>query len=170
MHKPDLVEIMQREGIQLRPRGKYFWTQCPLHLERTPSFKIDHEKNFFYCFGCGASGDVITFIQKYKGLSFKESLTYLGISGDKPVGPDARELKKRELLKKFNLWVYTKHDSLCALYRELQAIKTLIRTEQDLEGLAYFYHKESLWICQIEILQGNDDQAKINLYKELCYG
>ncbi len=81
-----------------------------------------------------------------------------------------REIRKCELIKKFNSWCYEKHESLCKLYRELQEIKAVIRTEIDLEGLAYFYHKESLWICQIEILQGNDDQAKFNLYKELCYG
>jgi hypothetical protein len=166
INKPDIERTLRNEGIELKLKGKSLWGLCPFHLEKTPSFKVDLERQSFYCFGCGTGpGDIITFIQKYKNLSFKESLRYLGISG-KPMRPDMREIRKRELLNKFNLWVYTKHDSLCALYRELQEIKPLVRTEQDLETLAFFYHQETFWIHQIEILQGNDDEKKLELYRE----
>jgi DNA primase len=170
MNKPDIETTLRNEGIELKLKGKSLWGLCPFHLERTPSFKVDPERQSFYCFGCGAGGgDVIAFIQKYKNLSFRDALRYLGISG-KPMRPDNKELKKRELLRKFNLWVYTKHDSLCALCRELQEIKPLVKSEEELENLAFFYHREALWIHQIEILQGRDDEAKFRLYREIKYG
>jgi hypothetical protein len=169
INKPDIEEVLMNEGLELKRRGNALWGRCPLHAERTPSFRVDLERQRYYCYGCTSHGDVISFIQKFKSLSFKEALGYLGITG-KPTKPDVREVKKRELLKKFKHWCYTKHDSLCSLYRELQEIKALVRTEQDSESLADFYHQESSWMRQIEILQGSDDEAKFNLYKELCYG
>ncbi len=77
MNKPDIETILRNEGIELKLKGKSLWGLCPFHSERTPSFKVDLERQSFYCFGCGSGGDVIAFIQKYKGLSFKESLRYL---------------------------------------------------------------------------------------------
>jgi DNA primase len=165
--KPDIVEIIESQGVPLRKRGKYFWGLCPLpgHIEKTPSFKVDPEKKSFYCFGCHEGGDVIAFIQKYKYLSFKEALSYLGIN-DKLYKPDSKEFRKRELLQQFKQWCNEYYNDLCFLYRTLQRAKTKVKSEEDLEILSSFYHKESIWISQIEILQGNNDTEKINLFEK----
>jgi hypothetical protein len=109
---------------------------------------------------------VIAFIQKYKGLSFKDALRYLGISG-KPIKPDTKTIRKRELIKAFRQWCFEKHDSLCTLYRELQEVKSMVKTEKDLESLARFYHLEPLWLHHIEILISDDEKAKFELYREI---
>lgn len=55
--------------------GKNGMALCPFHNEKTPSF--DTRRNFYFCYGCGATGDVIDLVQELKGLTFKEAITYL---------------------------------------------------------------------------------------------
>lgn len=172
--KPDIVSTLEKEGIVFKEKNKSLWTLCPLHSEKTPSFKVDPERQTFYCFGCHEHGDVIAFIQKFKGLSFKEALSYLGISTGRPT-PEAikkirQEKHKRELIKGFREWCNDYHNDLCRLYRTLQKAKSKAKTIKEVEALSKFYHKETLWIYQIEILLSNDDEAKFNLYREVAYG
>lgn len=54
-----------------------FKTCCPFHKEKTPSFHIDDRRGMYKCFGCGESGDIISFVQKHENLDFKESLEYI---------------------------------------------------------------------------------------------
>ena len=61
----------------LQPSGSKAKCCCPLHNEKTPSFHIDPVRNTFHCFGCGAGGDAIAFIQKKEGLSFTEAVRFL---------------------------------------------------------------------------------------------
>ena len=63
--------------IKVIPRGNNHIAICPFHNEKTPSFSINNEKGLFYCFGCGAGGNVFNFLSKYKGMSFYESLKYV---------------------------------------------------------------------------------------------
>lgn len=63
--------------IEVIPRGNNFIARCPFHNEKTPSFSINNEKGLFHCFGCGAGGNIFTFLSKYKNLSFYESLKYV---------------------------------------------------------------------------------------------
>lgn len=60
--------------ISLKKKGNSYWGLCPFHHEKTPSFSVNDQKNFFYCFGCGTGGDFFSFMQKYKNISFKESV------------------------------------------------------------------------------------------------
>lgn len=62
---------------QLRPQGGEMQGRCPFHEERTPSFWVNPGKGVYHCFGCGASGDTITFVQEKMGLDFVESIEYL---------------------------------------------------------------------------------------------
>ena len=57
--------------------GRNRMARCPLHEDRTPSFRVSADATLFYCFGCHAKGDVISFIRKRDGLSFKEAVEYL---------------------------------------------------------------------------------------------
>jgi len=169
LNKRDIVTVIENEGFELKDKGKYLWGLCPLHSERYPSFKVDPQRQSFYCFGCGAHGDVITFIQKYRGLSFKGALEYLGING-RPHKPDSKETKRKELLQQFREWCDDYYNDLCQLVRTLYKAMQNAKTVEKVEVLAPFYHLESLWLCEIEILQNNDDQAKFELYKKVVYG
>ena len=65
------------EFIALKKQGENFWSCCPFHSEKTPSFSISPIKNFYKCFGCGVSGDSISFVQKIQGVSFLDAVKYL---------------------------------------------------------------------------------------------
>ena len=71
--KIDIVEFIGLY-IQLKKRGPVSWANCPFHQERTPSFTVNGSKSFFHCFGCGAHGDIFTFLQNYKKISFLDSV------------------------------------------------------------------------------------------------
>ena len=65
----DIVEVVS-ERVSLKRRGRNWVGLCPFHTEKTPSFTVSQEKQMFYCFGCGAGGDVITFWMKSENLDF----------------------------------------------------------------------------------------------------
>lgn len=73
----DLKEIVERYGIKLQKKGHNYFTRCPFHNEKTPSFCVSDR--FFYCFGCQKSGDIFTFVQEIENCSFKEALNRLKI-------------------------------------------------------------------------------------------
>lgn len=164
--KPDIVRVIQNEGVHLMPKGKSFFALCPFHTERKASFQVRPYQQRFKCYGCNEDGDVIAFIMKYHNMTFKEACQYLGIS----FKPDSREIKKQNLVKAFRQWCNEYYDDLCSLYRTLQRAKEKAETIEEVEALAPFYHQESVWLYQIEILQGDGDQAKFKLYKEAVFG
>lgn len=72
----DIVDVIGRE-VNLKKSGSNYMGLCPFHSEKTPSFSVNEEKQFYHCFGCGESGDVIKFVQNYYKLSFMESVEKL---------------------------------------------------------------------------------------------
>jgi archaellum biogenesis ATPase FlaH len=68
-----IVEVLSKY-IDLQSCGDEYKTCCPFHGEKTPSFTINPEKQFFYCFGCGESGDVFEFVKLIEGCNFKEAV------------------------------------------------------------------------------------------------
>lgn len=72
----DIVSVIGAK-VSLQRSGKYFKANCPFHSERSPSFFVDDALQRYKCFGCGESGDVITFLEKYEGMSFSEALEEL---------------------------------------------------------------------------------------------
>jgi len=69
----NIVDVVGRY-VQLRQVGSRWVAPCPFHQETKPSFNVHPEKGFFYCFGCQAAGDVISFYQRINGLEFKEAI------------------------------------------------------------------------------------------------
>src|SRR3989304_3356797 len=63
--------------IKLDRVGKSWKSKCPFHNEKTPSFFVSPERESYYCFGCGASGDIFTFVEEFEGLDFKGALKML---------------------------------------------------------------------------------------------
>lgn len=72
----DIVDIIS-EYVSLKKAGSNFKGLCPFHSEKTPSFTVSPSKQFYYCFGCGESGDLITFLRKIENLTFHEALERL---------------------------------------------------------------------------------------------
>ena len=69
----DIVDVID-SYVSLRKAGKDYQALCPFHDEKTPSFTVSRQKQFYHCFGCGAGGTVITFIMEYNGLGFVEAI------------------------------------------------------------------------------------------------
>lgn len=87
-----LPELADRYGVKLAGRNDEFEACCPFHSENTPSFTVFNGKEGwrFYCFGCGANGDHVDFIQEYDGLTPGEAITRLAeIVGGSPVNDNA---------------------------------------------------------------------------------
>ncbi len=72
----DIVEVVGRH-VELKRGGANFMGLCPFHGEKSPSFSVSASKQFYYCFGCGASGDAIRFLTEHLGLSFVEAVREL---------------------------------------------------------------------------------------------
>jgi DNA primase len=73
----DIVDIVG-EYVQLTKRGRNWFGLCPFHGESTPSFSVTSDKQIFHCFGCGAGGNVITFLMDIENVTFQEALAKLG--------------------------------------------------------------------------------------------
>lgn len=71
------IETVISSYIQIKRRGRNYVCNCPFHSEKTPSFTVFPDTQSFYCFGCGAGGDVITFIMKSENLDFMEAVKLL---------------------------------------------------------------------------------------------
>ena len=69
----DIVDVID-SYVPLRKAGKNHQALCPFHEEKTPSFTVSQDKQFYHCFGCGAGGTVITFIMEFNGLGFVEAV------------------------------------------------------------------------------------------------
>ncbi len=74
--RADIVQVVG-QYVQLKKNGHRYWGLCPFHGEKTASFSVDAEKQFYYCFGCKASGSVIQFIMDMERLEFPEAVKHL---------------------------------------------------------------------------------------------
>lgn len=99
LQSSNIVDVIG-EYVDLKRSGSSFKGLCPFHNEKTPSFTVDDKKQLFHCFGCGAGGDVVSFIMQKEGLSYPESLEFLahkaGISIDYTEDPQVNN-KNKEL-------------------------------------------------------------------------
>jgi len=69
----DIVDVIG-EYVHLKKQGRNYFGLCPFHGENTPSFSVSSDKQIFHCFGCGAGGNVITFIMDIDGIGFQEAV------------------------------------------------------------------------------------------------
>ena len=72
----DIVDIIS-QYVTLQKKGRNYFCICPFHSEKSPSMSVSPDRQYFHCFGCGAGGDVFSFISKIEGLTFKESIEFL---------------------------------------------------------------------------------------------
>ena len=69
-----LISDVIGKKVKLKQHGKEFQGLCPFHNEKTPSFTVNNQKGFYHCFGCGAHGDIFTFVMSNEGLEYKEAV------------------------------------------------------------------------------------------------
>ena len=72
----NIVDVVST-AVPLKKAGANHKGLCPFHGEKTPSFVVSEDKQIYTCFGCGATGDVISFVEKHYGLTFKEAVEKL---------------------------------------------------------------------------------------------
>lgn len=117
--KTDIVEIIG-ERVTLKKAGRHFKGLCPFHSEKSPSFIVSPERQSFKCFGCSEGGDVISFLQKYDGMSFLEALEMLAkrvgitLESYRPTSQDAYKKKLLEIMSltsEYYHFLLTKHKS-----------------------------------------------------------
>ena len=82
--KSDIVSVVS-EYVTLQKKGAKHWGLCPFHGEKTPSFSVDQEKQMFYCFGCHAGGNVITFVMNIEHMEFPEAVRHLAERAHMPI-------------------------------------------------------------------------------------
>lgn len=90
------------QHVALKQKGKDYLGLCPFHKEKTPSFTVNAQKNFYHCFGCGAHGDIFSFLTEYSKLSFPEAVEYCanlaGIKLQQQTPQQEAEIKARNSL------------------------------------------------------------------------
>lgn len=91
----DIVELIERY-VPLKRSGREFQACCPFHDEKTPSFTVSPQKQFYHCFGCGAHGSAISFMMNYEGLEFIDAVEELARHAGLTVPRDARVRQRPE--------------------------------------------------------------------------
>lgn len=90
----DIIDVIS-DTVRLKRTGRNYLGVCPFHHEKTPSFTVSRDKQIYKCFGCGAAGNVISFVMKTKNLTFPESVKFLA----ERVGIDIEESSEKKAQK-----------------------------------------------------------------------
>ncbi|MBQ9928116.1 MAG: DNA primase [Lachnospiraceae bacterium] len=95
--KNDIVDVVSGY-VKIQKKGSSYFGLCPFHNEKSPSFSVSPSRQMYYCFGCGAGGNVFTFVMEYENYSFPEAIKHLaqkaGVS--LPEAEYTEEMKKKE--------------------------------------------------------------------------
>ncbi len=130
----DIVDVISGY-VHLQKKGANYFGLCPFHNEKSPSFSVAPNKQIFYCFGCGAGGNVITFLMKYENYTFQEAVKVLAQRAGIPVP----ELNYSEEMKK----AQARRSQLLAVNKEAATYYyRLLRSPKGKNGLAYFQQRE----------------------------
>ncbi|MEM9417001.1 MAG: DNA primase [Bacteroidota bacterium] len=130
------IEEVVADFVPLKKKGQNLWACCPFHQEKTPSFSVSPAKGFYKCFGCGAAGDAITFVQEIEGVSFVEAVKYLGNKYGIEIqesAPDEGQLQHQH--EKDSLYI------LLNLAKEYYVRTLWKHDEGQTVGLSYFHER-----------------------------
>lgn len=120
--RASIVQVIS-EYIPLKKRGHNYLGLCPFHSEKSPSFTVNEEKKIFYCFGCNATGNVVTFVMKKEGMAFPDALRALA----RKFGVNLEEEKRTPTRKD---WVLYALKSACDYYmKELKSPEAKVARE-----------------------------------------
>lgn len=125
----DIVDLISTY-VPLKKKGSSYFGLCPFHNEKSPSFSVSRDKQMYYCFGCGAGGNVFTFLMEYENFSFPEALKYLAErAGMELPGEELNEEAKRAMDEKARLREMNKLSANYFYY--------LLHSKRGQKGLAY---------------------------------
>ncbi|MFD2446095.1 DNA primase [Bacillus sp. CGMCC 1.16607] len=127
----DIVEIVS-EYVQLKKQGRNYFGLCPFHGENSPSFSVSPDKQIFHCFGCGAGGNVFSFLMDIEGYSFLETAVILAEKGNIELSVDPSSLGKETKVSDDVQQILDAHDLLRKFYHHL-----LVNTKEGQHALEY---------------------------------
>ncbi|MBA4535858.1 DNA primase [Bacillus aquiflavi] len=146
-HSVDIVDVIG-EHVQLKKQGRNYFGLCPFHGENTPSFSVSPDKQIFHCFGCGAGGDVFSFLMDIEGITFIEAVQKLASKGNIDLPTISSSLKKESAVSKETKRMIEVHELLRKFYHHL-----LVNTKDGQHAFEYLHErgftKESLEKFQI---------------------
>ncbi len=126
----DIVDVISAY-VPLKKKGSSYFGLCPFHNEKSPSFSVSRDKQMYYCFGCGAGGNVYTFLMEYENFSFPEAVRFLAErAGMELPEEEMNEEARRQMDEKARLREMNK---LAANY-----FYYLLHSDRGKRGLAYF--------------------------------
>lgn len=127
----DIVEIIS-DYVQLKKQGRNYFGLCPFHGESTPSFSVSPDKQIFHCFGCGAGGNVFSFLMELEGLSFQEAAVKLAAKGNIHLDVPAASVHQERKVSKELQAILDAHELLRKFYHHL-----LVNTKEGQHALEY---------------------------------
>lgn len=131
----DIVEVVG-EYVQLKKQGRNYFGLCPFHGENSPSFSVSPEKQIFHCFGCGAGGNVFSFLMDLEGYSFVEAAIILAEKANIELTIDTSNLEKEKKISDDVSQMLNAHELLCKFYHHL-----LVNTKEGQHALEYLINR-----------------------------
>ncbi len=131
----DIVDLIG-EYVQLKKQGRNYFGLCPFHGENSPSFSVSPDKQIFHCFGCGAGGNIFTFLMDKEGYNFVESAKVLAEKGNVPLDVEVNKDSKRANMPAGSQQMVEAHDLLRKFYHHL-----LVNTKEGQEALEYLIER-----------------------------
>lgn len=130
----NIVEVIG-EVVALTKAGRNFLGLCPFHGEKTPSFNVVEDKQFYHCFGCGKSGDVFKFIEEYRGVSFMEAVQIIAERSGIQLAVDKNELSQPKRQYPYQA-LYDIHTEAAKFYHAI-----LMTTKMGEKARSYLYKR-----------------------------
>ena len=133
-NKNDIVDVIG-SYVKIQKKGSSYFGLCPFHNEKSPSFSVSGHKQIYYCFGCGAGGNVIRFIMNYENYTFQEAVKYLA----ERAGVALPEVEFSEEARQKQ----SKRDKLLEINKEAaRYFYYQLRTDRGKQGRDYFTKRE----------------------------
>ena len=154
----NIVDVIGRV-VDLKRNGKNHVGLCPFHNEKTPSFTVDETKQFYHCFGCGANGDVITFVREFENIDFIDAAKMLGAEIEQMPLSKLAQNQKRSVIRYKLPPDHIEDQELCATalqsLKQTDAGKYINEKSQKYYPLANFDNEiKNLWVDGSGLLLG----------------
>ena len=115
--RTDIVEVVGAR-LKLKKTGKNYSALCPFHNEKSPSFSVSPDKQFYYCFGCGAGGNALSFVMDFERLDFPEAVEDLAKEAGVAVPREERSDRKQQNTPRKDSPLYALLEQAAAYYRQ----------------------------------------------------
>lgn len=129
----DIVDVIS-EYVLLKKQGRNYVGLCPFHNEKTPSFSVSSDKQVYHCFGCGAGGNVFSFLMEIEGLTFQEAAIKLASKTNIDLGTNISTINKPKNISDDVKQMIDAHNLLSKFYHHL-----LVNTKEGQHALEYLY-------------------------------